>query len=530
MKRWNGWGDDSIDYPLKASARDYLSSSIGAVTAPVDASLASVLAAVAPSALTDWADVHSDPQLRLLHARGQSFPDWCALRSGEVGPLPDAVALPESHEQVAGIMAEARRRGVIVIPYGGGTSVVGHLQVPHSERPVLSLSLQRMNRLLDLDETCRLATFGAGVAGPDLEAQLRAHGYMLGHFPQSFDYSTLGGWVVTKSSGQQSLRYGRIEQMFASGRLATYKGDWQLPSLPATGAGVDVRDLVLGSEGRLGVLTEAQVRVRPVPQQESFHAVFFPHWEAGCSAIRSLIQAGVDLSMLRLSNAVETDSHLQLAGHPRLIAALEKYLALRGVGAGKVMLTFGVTGKRADCTRARRAALALSRGYKGVYTGTLIGSRWRENRFRSAYLRNSLWAAGFGADTAETAVNWNQVTPLMQAIEAAAREALASFNERVHVFTHLSHVYAQGSSIYSTFVFRLAADMDENLARWQALKAAVSEAIVMHGGTISHQHGVGVDHRDYLAAEKGEAGLDALRALAREFDPDGLLNPGKLVD
>ncbi|MGH8528945.1 MAG: FAD-binding oxidoreductase [Nevskiales bacterium] len=530
MRRWNGWGDDTINFPLTDNARAFLRERVGPAQPPQDVTKDEALAKVPASRLEDFAGATPDAFARLTHAHAQSFVDWWALRTGRLGPFPDAVAYAESHDQVAALLAQARGRGAVVIPYGGGTSVVGHLTVPKSERPVLSLDLSRLNRLTDLNEESRLATFGAGVAGPDVEAQLRARGYMLGHLPQSFELASLGGWIVTRSSGQQSLRYGRIEQMFAGARLATPKGEWTLPTLPATGAGTDVRDIVLGSEGRIGVLTEARVRVRPVPEREEFHGVFMPDWGSGKTAIRELAQTGIRLSMLRLSNAIETDTQLQLAGHPGQIKLLRRYLQLRGRSEGMCMLLFGATGTPREVRRLRGDALCITRKYRGVHTGTIVGKAWAKNRFRGAYVRNTLWEAGYGVDTIETAVDWPKVTDLMGAMEKTARAAFAKFDEKVHAFTHLSHVYPQGSSIYSTFVFRLAKNPDDTYARWRALKTGVSEQIVKFGGTISHQHGVGLDHRPYLPAEKGALGIKALQALAREFDPDGMMNPGKLVE
>jgi alkyldihydroxyacetonephosphate synthase len=407
--------------------------------------------------------------------------------------------------------------------------VVGHLGVPAGDRPVLSLSLERMDRLLDLDTTSGLARFGAGTPGPRVEAQLAAHGWLLGHFPQSYELSTVGGWVVTRSSGQQSLRYGRIEQLFHAGRLATLKGEFRVGAVPASSAGPDLREAVLGSEGRLGVLTEATLRVRPLPEREAFHAVFFPSWDQGCAAIRGLAQGETPLSMLRLSNEVETETQLALAGHPRLVSWLERYLRLRGAGAGKVMLLVGATGSAHGAGRSLREALAACRRHGGVHAGARPGAGWVKNRFRSAYLRNSLWEAGYAVDTMETCLNWPAVTPYMRAVEQAARGAFAADGEKVHAYTHLSHVYRPGCSVYSTFVWRASGDPDRERARWSRFKRAVSETIVAHGGTISHQHGVGADHAPYLQAEKGAVGLDLIRAMAREFDPDGLLNPGKLL-
>lgn len=527
MRRWNGWGDDSVRFPLPQSALAYLRERLGEATSPIDASLDALLGGVETSRLPANALVDTTPLTRVLHARGQSLPDWFALRFGRLGRIPDGVAFPESSADVRDLLAFAKRCAARVIPYGGGTSVVGHLTAPNGEAPVLTVSLERMRRLLDFDPTSRLATFAAGVQGPDLEAQLRAHGYTLGHFPQSFEYSTLGGWIVTRSSGQQSLGYGRIEHLFAGGRIETPSGTLQIPTVPASAAGIDVRNLVLGSEGRLGIVTEATMRVRPLPEHESFHGWFFSDWEAAESAVHRLVHSGAPLSMIRLANATETFTTLRLAGGGRTLALLERYLGWRGMRDEKCLLLIGVSGNIAESRVALTAARSICAKHRGLYFGRRLGERWKQNRFRGVYLRNTLWEHGYAVDTVETAVDWPRVRSMMRDVENAGRDALAP--ESVHVYTHLSHVYPQGSSVYSTFIFRINRDYDINLERWRAFKTAVSEAIVRNGGTISHQHGVGIDHMPYLSPEKGPLGLDAMRALFARFDPDGLMNPGKLV-
>jgi len=526
MKRWNGWGDDTVDVALGDEALSFLAERIGKGRAPVDAGFDEACAAIGASRLAPHPLVDTAPATRALHALGQSLPDWLRLRHGRLGAVPDGVAFPESAEQVRSLLLHAQRCGAGVIPYGGGTSVAGHVNVPDAAQPTLCIDMRRMRGLIALDREAQLATFGAGVTGPDLEAQLRAHGYTLGHFPQSFEYSTLGGWVVTRSSGQQSLRYGRIEGLFAGGRVEAPGGTLEIPTFPASAAGIDLREMVLGSEGRLGILTEATVRVSRLPEYEAFHAVFFPNWERAERAVRELSQARLPLSMLRLSNAVETTTMLALAGHARQVGLLERYLGWRGCGANKCMLMIGVTGDRVQAKAALRAALRLA---GGVHIGRALGERWRHGRFRNVYLRNTAWAHGYAIDTVETAVDWPGVTRAMQAVEAAAAESFAAHGERVHAYTHLSHIYPQGASVYATFVYRLSGDFETDLARWRDLKQAVSNAIVASGGTISHQHGVGADHAPWLEAEKGELGLAAMRALFREFDPEGRMNPGKLV-
>lgn len=529
MRRWNGWGDDGVKHALNAEALGFLQQRLGPGQAIADASFDAVCALVPASRLAPHALIDTTPALRVRHALGQSMPDWFKLRHGRIGAVPDGVAFPDSGEQVRALLDHARAHGIVIIAHGGGTSVAGHLTVPDDGRPVLSLSLRRLCALHSLDREAQLAAFGAGVFGPDLEAQLRAHGYTLGHFPQSFEYSTLGGWIATRSSGQQSLRYGRIEQLFAGGVVETPAGTLALPTFPASAAGIDLREMVLGSEGRIGIITEATVRVCPLPAHEAFHAVFFANLAQALAAVRALAQARLPLSLLRLSNALETQTMLALAGHARQVAWLERYLALRGCGEEKCMLMVGASGDPGAVRTALRSALALVRGHRGVHVGRRMGDKWKQGRFRNVYLRNAAWEHGYVIDTVETALDWPRVPAMMAALEAAAATALAQFGERVHAYTHLSHLYAQGASVYTTYVYRLAPAYEENLARWRALKDAASTAIVTHGGTISHQHGVGTDHAPYLAAEKGQLGLAAIGALLRRFDPQGIMNPGKLL-
>jgi alkyldihydroxyacetonephosphate synthase len=529
MRRWNGWGDDTVLYPLPDGPRRFLEELVGAGTPPQDAELAEVVASVPPSRLPDHALMSQDAEGRLRHARGQSLPDWIALRSGRISTYPDGVAYPSTDDEVRELLRHAAEADLRLIPYGGGTSVVGHVTPLPDERPVLTVDLARLSRLRRFDEVSQLATFGAGVTGPDLEAQLRARNCTLGHFPQSFELSTLGGWIVTRSSGQQSLGYGRIEKLFAGGTLIAPAGTLLLPPFPASAAGPDLREAVLGSEGRLGILTEATVRVAPLPEMEAFHAVFFPNFERGCRAVREIMQARLPLSMVRLSTVVETQTTLALAGHERLIGTLERLLALRGIDAEKCMLILGFTGREALVKTVRKETLGIAGEHGGIHVGRTFGKEWQKSRFRTPYLRNTLWEMGYAIDTLETATDWDNLPLMLDAVEAALRAGLEDLAERVHVFSHLSHLYPYGSSIYTTYLYRVARDPDETLHRWQVLKAAASEVILAHGGTISHQHGVGTDHLAYIRREKGALGAAAIQDMCERFDPKGLMNPGKMI-
>jgi alkyldihydroxyacetonephosphate synthase len=529
MRRWNGWGDTATSYPLPESAADYLVQQIGPSDPSRDAEFEHLLKTVPASRLPDHPLIDRTPETRLLHARGQSLPDWLELRTGRVSSFPDGVAFPQDETQVAELLALVRKQAISLIPYGGGTSVVGHINPLPGERPVLTLDLSHLNRLTVFDETSRLATFGAGTTGPALETQLRERGYTLGHFPQSHELSTLGGWIATRSSGQQSYYYGRIEDLFAGGHLETLDGPFDLPLLPASAAGPDLRQLVLGSEGRLGVITSATVRVRRLPERDGFYGIIFRDWESGAACLRAIAQAGLQVSMLRLSDAQETETNLALSGKESLVALAQRGLGLLGYNRLRCLLIYGLTGSLSATRLAQSQLNHLARHYGGLPTGALIGKIWRKSRFLTPYLRNTLWERGVMVDTLESALPWSQVLPTAVDCKASLQQALSTFGERALVFAHLSHIYPDGASFYITYLFRQASDPDETLARWQAMKAAASRLIVARGGTISHQHGVGLDHAAYLPVEKGPAGMRLLAAACRELDPQGLLNPGKLL-
>lgn len=529
MRRWNGWGDDSIETSLPRRALELLVSLLGPGTPPRDARLADVVAAVPLTRLAADHRLDTDPLERVRHARGQSLPDWIALRGGGLGAVPDAIARPTDAAGVAELFAVAARTGAALLPYGGGTSVVGGVTVRPSDRPVITVDLARTAGLHALDETSGLATFGAGTLGPAVEAALEPHGLMLGHFPQSYEASTVGGWVVTRSVGQQSRGFGRMDDLFAGGHLETPRGPYDLATPPASAAGPDLREVVLGSEGRLGILTDVTVRASRRPKQERFPAYLVPDWDRALLLARRLAQSGLPLSMIRVSTPLETVTTFALAGDGRSTGLLRRYLGLRGMGPERCLVILGLTGHPSVVGATARTVDDLVRGSHGI-AGPGVGSAWRHARFAAPYLRNALWDLGFAVDTLETATDWARLPDLATALGRTLRHGLDATGERVHAFSHLSHAYPTGSSLYTSYIFRLADDPDETLQRWRTLKSAASRVIVEHGATISHQHGVGADHAPYLEAEKGAIGMEAIATLVRTFDPDGRMARGVLLD
>ena len=534
--RWNGWGNVSINKKVSPHGAKLIKSHIGKTKKLSSVSLQKVLKTVPksrlPAAMIELDAVSVDNEVRLRHARGQSFPDWIAMHGGDFEVFPDGVAHPQSTADVETLLKLASEYDLIVIPFGGGTSVAGHINPQKGSRPVLTIAMSRMDQLIDLDIESQIATFGAGTQGPAVEAQLNVHGYRLGHYPQSWELSTLGGWIAARSSGQQSLGYGRIEQMFAGGTLVTPQGVLNIADIPASAAGPDLREMMMGTEGRAGIFTEVKMRVQSQPEEELFKVVFLPNWEAGKEVLRQAVQKNIPLSMLRLSNAVETDAHLHLGTTPSQFLAINTYLKARGLGSQKVMLTYGLSGDKAQNALALAQFKNLLKQHGGISgkLANLMGKIWSHGRFKFPYLRGTLWEKGIMVDTFETATNWPNIDEQMQQMQAAVQTALADEGEAVMAFTHISHVYKQGASLYTTYFFRAAQDHASTLSRWQKIKHAASSSLANGKATISHQHGVGRDHAPYLAAEKGELGIQVTSDMLKSLDPEQRMNPGVLIE
>ena len=534
--RWNGWGNININKKVSTRGAKLIKSHIGKTKKLSSVSLQQVLKTVPksrlPKAVTELETVSIDQKVRLRHARGQSFPDWIAMHGGDFEVFPDGVAFPQSTADVETLLKLASEHDLTVIPFGGGTSVAGHINPQKGSRPVLTIAMSQMAQLINLDTESQIATFGAGTQGPAVEAQLDTQGYRLGHYPQSWELSTLGGWIAARSSGQQSLGYGRIEQLFAGGTMVTPQGILSIADIPASAAGPDLREMMMGTEGRAGIFTEVKMRVQPQPEEELFKVAFLPNWEAGKEVLRQAVQKNIRLSMLRLSNAVETDAHLHLGTTPSQFLAISTYLKTRGLSDEKVMLTYGLSGDKAQNKLALTQFNKLLKQH-GSVTGKItdiMGSVWSHGRFKFPYLRGTLWDKGIMVDTFETATNWNHIDEQMQQMQEAVQNALVDEGENVMAFTHISHVYKQGASLYTTYFFRAAKDHASTLSRWQKIKHAASLSLANGTATISHQHGVGRDHAPYLAAEKGKLGLQVTSDMLRSLDPEQRMNPGVLIE
>jgi alkyldihydroxyacetonephosphate synthase len=372
-----------------------------------------------------------------------------------------------------------------------------------------------------------LATAGAGVRLPVLEERLGRAGFTLGHFPQSFEYATVGGCVATRSAGQASTGYGRIDELVHGVRLAAPAGDLALPALPASAAGPDLRELVVGSEGTLGVITEAVLAVRPAPAARRYDGLVFESFAAGAEAFRAVVQEHAAPDVTRLSDEDETRLTLALAGESRATRVMARYLRARGVRGGALAIV-GWEGTEHDVRRRRARSLALLRRAGAISLGGAPGRAWEQGRYGGPYLRDDLLDHGVLAETLETAHTWSRLDDLYRAVGHALRSTLTARGTPPLVMCHISHLYETGASLYFTFLVR--AKPGAELDQWRAAKDAAGAAIVATGGTITHHHAIGRDHVPWLEAETGALGLDALRAVKERFDPAGIMNPRKLLE
>jgi alkyldihydroxyacetonephosphate synthase len=524
--KWNAWGDPAAAKPLSDGIRTLLNQALGVDTTP-RTELTADQVRLRPSALSD-ADAGALSEIvgtehcvvddlgRLLRAGGKSTLDLLRRRHTGVQDAPDAVILPADDDEVAAVLATCADRRIAVVPFGGGTSVVGGLDPLRGEfGAVVSLDLRRLDALYGLDETSGEAELGAGVTGPAAERLLGARGFSLGHYPQSFQFATIGGFAATRSSGQDSAGYGRFDDMVRGLRIVTPAGVLDLGRAPASAAGPDLRQLIVGSEGTFGVITRVRVRVHPAPETTRYEAWSFPDFATGSAALRAVVQTGTGPTVIRLSDEAETGVNL----------ATSEAIGEETVTGGCLAITaFEGTTAHAESRHAETRAVLEAAG--GTSLGEAPAKAWEHGRFGAPYLRDSLLSAGALCETLETATNWSNVMTLKAAVTDALTESLSESGTPALVLCHISHVYPTGASLYFTVV---AGQRGDAIAQWRAAKTAASDAMVRCGATITHHHAVGADHRPWMRDEIGDLGVEVLRAVKGVLDPAGIMNPGKLI-
>ena len=531
------WGTPPAPVSIPERARAYLLDAVGAATPRPAVAVADVqlppsqapeplLSALAATVGPDA--VRTDRESRLAACAGSSLSDLARRRAGDVAEAPDVVVLPTTADEVAAVLAVAREQRAAVVTLGGGTSVVGGVAMRRAGfDAVVALSTQRLDAIGEVDPVSCLVTVGPGVTGPVLERLLQARGFTLGHLPQSWERATIGGYVATRSAGQASSGYGRSDEMVHGLRVVTPVGEIVLGHGPSTAAGPDLRQLLVGSEGVLGVITEVTLRVRHLPGASRYEGVMLPSYAAGLTAVRVLAQAGLKPDVMRLSDDAETATTLAMSGPSgRTKSALDLYLRARGA-AGGVLAILGWEGTAGSVKARREAGWALLRKHGAVSLGARVGESWRHGRYSGPYLRDVLLDEGYLVETFETATDWALLPALHDRLASVVAEQLRTPDgPGPLVMAHISHVYETGASLYVTVIARGEEDL---AAPWWRAKRAVMDAIVDAGATITHHHAVGRDHAPWLPAEVGAVGIDVLRAVKATLDPEGILNPGVLL-
>jgi alkyldihydroxyacetonephosphate synthase len=532
--KWWGWGDPAVEPALDDEALGVLRERIGELEPwPLARELEGFELRPAeplPQSLIDAVgeeNVFTDEGDRLRHATGRGYVDLARLRNGTLTAAPDAVVMPPGIEALRRVIEICAVEGVAIVPFGGGTSVVGGVEpVRGTHDRLISLDLGAL-REVEIDRRSLTARLGAGLRGPEAEAALTREGLTLGHFPQSFEYATIGGFAATRSAGQASSGYGRFDALVSSVRLLTPSGEISTLKTPHTAAGPALREVVIGSEGVLGVIPEVTVRARPAPGKRRYEAWMAESFEAGAEIVRALAQGPGLPEVIRVSDEEETEGTLALSGPRGLSGRLfERYLRVRGRGVGALVIV-GFEGDAESTARRRALTVRALRHGGAAYLGQAAGRAWENGRYQGPYLRDTLMGMGAMVETLETSHAWSRYGELHEAVARAIRSSLAGQGTPGLVFCHLSHAYADGASLYFTFISR--ARRGEEVEQWAAVKRAACAAIVAHGGTITHHHAVGRDHAPYMEAEVGGVGLDLLRAVKAQLDPGGVMNPGKLL-
>ena len=543
--KWWGWGSPDVLFPMenKPQLWPWIQKKVGLsdahTTKAVDRKRIQLSRAKLNSGFCEEIEkflkgdqITIDEEERLLHSYGKSYPDLLRVRRGEIAHAPDMILLPEKHEDVELIVRSAARNNVCLIPFGGGTNIVGGVNpLDKNQRMVVSLDMRRMNNVLSIDKYSRTAVIQAGALGPKLEADLEKEGYSLGHHPDSFEFSTLGGWLATRSAGMQSDAYGKIEDMVVSIRMVTPSGTITTRDTPASSAGPDLNQLVIGSEGVLGVITEATMRVHRAPEVKDYRGYLFPSFEDGLNAIYESVQSHYPPSLIRLQDSGETELAFNMKAHKKGLAALiqkpiKSYLAAKGYTSPCIMIV-GFEGEKEHVHTSRKECLRVFRKHRGFPLGKSVGQTWSVDKYNVPYLRDFVMDYGAMVDVSETAACWSRVLPLYRNVIQAIQEKQKSETGAGYVGCHISHTYKTGACLYFTYAARQR--QGDELKQYYEFKKLITDTIMKSGGTLSHHHAVGYEHLDWVEEEISTTGVQALRAVKNSLDPQGIFNPGKLI-
>lgn len=473
---------------------------------------------------------------RLFVSLGKSYYDVIRIFNGNNFIVTDVVITPTTHEEIQYILSQASDNNVHIIPFGGGTNVVGALSLDQiANRPEIkcTLDLRKFKRLLNFDEEHLQATFEAGILGPELEKLLNAKGYTLGHFPQSFEYSTLGGWIVTRSAGQESTYYGKIEDLVEHIKVATPIGTLESNPFSHDASGINVLPFFVGSEGTLGVVSEVTVKIKKLPKNYRWIVALFPTFQQGANYLKEIAQIGIKPSVVRLSDANETNLFSKIAStstETGLLNELKKEaqkLILQWKNLSEpcvLMMRF----PQGDFSVSSQVILAkdIVEKYKGMIAPASVGDKWAEQRFKTPYLRDTLVEHSIYIDTMETLVRWKDVNKLHQTLSKELNKCVA-FNKNKGIFlAHISHIYPNAACMYFTLITQM--QKGREIEQWHDIKDLVTNTIMQHDASISHHHSVGMDHQKWYKKYTHQLSLDILKSIKNKLDPKGIMNPGKL--
>lgn len=481
-------------------------------------------------------NVSHEPLDRVTHTYGKSLRDLVRIRRGELPRLPDVVVYPRTEDEAAAIVRTIIDNDAVAIPFGGGTNISGSLEPPSGEqRTIVSIDMGKMDRVLEIDEMSRTARVQAGVLGPALETQLNAKGWTIGHFPDSFNHSTLGGWIATRSSGMQSDKYGDIADLTRAVRVVTPVGVLSTRSVPSTSTGPSVREMILGSEGRLGVITEATVHVHRIPAERQIYGYLFPDWTRAIGAMQALAESDAMPSVTRVSDAHETQFSFATKKRGSVTdhfksAALKSYLKrVRKYDLDAMCLSFiGYEGSADHVKRQKSLVSEIVKRFGGLCIGTSPGQIYDQKKFDTPYIRDFLLDRGALADVSETAAPWSQLVALHNGINERARKAFDEIGVKGYIMCHLSHSYHSGACLYFTFAFAASPKRDA-IEQYDIVKHAIQQGFIDLGATLSHHHAVGTEHKQWLEQDISAAGVVMVQALVNGIDPGSNFNPGKIV-
>ncbi len=544
--KWWGWGDEDVQFNSSAhpgfwpyaksvleieadefSAQHWKLDAINLPEARVDEPFLNKLRSfLAPT------QISKDKKERVVHAYGKGFRDLFRLRHGLANSAPDLIIYPRSEREICLTLRAAADRDVVVIPFGGGSNISGCLERMDAGRVTVSLDMSRMRRVLEVDAHSCTARIEGGIFGPELEQQLSKYGLTLGHFPDSFLHSTLGGWIATRSAGMQSDKYGKIEDMVIAVRMVTTEGILTTRAVPKSSNGIDVNHICIGSEGTLGVITEATMRVHPRPELRVVSGYLFPEFESGIAAMHECVRQECMPAMVRLNDPDKTALSLAFRPPPSPLShaagrLFKAYLRAKGFVLPRacLMLT-AVEGRQNEVARRLSQAEAIYRRFGAVCMGESAGKSFEATKFDFPHIRDFLLDRNVTTDVSETSTVWSNIIPLYRETMEVLRARILESGVRPWTGCHISHTYQSGASVYFTFGFKQQSGHE--MEQYLRVKRAAQQAFIDHGATLSHHHAVGTEHLPWLAADISPLGVQAIRAIKNALDPANIMNPGRL--